>query len=140
MKFSAAIFLTISFISIAVFGVFNMHHGMSAEKGINCIASAINGESAPCPKENPLGFASFHFNAFKIFSSSFLVQTMILILAFVMFARLLAIFSLNQPVKNQGLEKNFTQFFEPKFNFWNFKNLSWLTLHENSPSFFKMLA
>jgi len=139
MKFSAAIFLIIGFISIAVFGVFNMHHEMAMEKGINCIASAINGENAPCPKENPLGFAAFHFNAFKIFSSSFLVQTLVLTLAFLMFARLLALFSLNQTL-NRGVEKSFTQFFEPEFNFWNFKNISWLTLHENSPSFFKMLA
>jgi len=60
--------LLISFVSIAVFGIFGMHAGMQ-DHGGGCIAAAAQGTD--CPKQaDPVEYLTFHLDAFRDFSTA----------------------------------------------------------------------
>src|SRR3989344_2844219 len=117
--------LLIGFIAIAVFGFLAMGHS----SGEWCLASAAN--RAACPA-GISGAVSFYTNAFKSFSLAvFAAGGMILLAAVFGASSRLATVSLLPALP----QINFYQcpvFFK---SFSETRELRWLSLHENSPSF-----
>lgn len=76
MKKNLAVFITCSFVAIAVFGVFAMNHGESSHG--RCIAETAAG--ADCPQNNIFATANFLLNVFKSFSTANLISIIFLAL------------------------------------------------------------
>lgn len=129
--------LIISFVGIALFGIFSMHVDMQNHDG-RCIAPSIQGTD--CPKQsNSLIYITFHLDAFRGLSTLALGNNF--------FASLLAItmflvgvglaFLFNNIVKKKSSTKHYNY---KKYR--SFKSpaekqlLNWLALHENSPAIF----
>lgn len=127
--------LLISFVSIAVFGIFGMHMGMQNHDG-GCIASSVQGTD--CPKQSdPISYLTFHIDAFKGFSNVVFGENFL--------ASLLALVLLAVGV---GLAFLFGNLVPPKLSpsyiyyrkCESFKSppeqqfLRWLALHEKSPT------
>lgn len=128
------ILLTMSFVGIAVFGVFGMHTSMQNHSD-NCVAVAVQG--VDCPKQNNIfNFLFFHFNAFKNFLTVIFSEFAFSSLIFYSLVIGIAIGVLSE---NSG---------PPRFNsarhelrrlelfslLARYKFFYWLALHENSPT------
>lgn len=122
-----------SFIAIAVFGIFAMNHGGGHSRG--CVAATVQGD-ADCPlvAGNMIAFLAFHFDVFKSFSTATLNSSfagmLLIVLALVSMSLLFS-------------EKTIPAFSNPQINKrrqeslkLRFRNnlIHWLALHENSPS------
>jgi len=117
--------LILSFISIAVFGVFGMNHGA----GHGCIAATLAGGA--CPETNTASFLAFHLGAFKSFGTATIVLSALafLILLFSAFGNVFVICAGQTAFKkrNPGIKSD--------TNFASQRQLvHWLAFHENSPS------
>ena len=127
--------LLVSFICVAVLGLFGMNH----ESGHHGACLAATAEGALCPKESePMDSVLFHFDAFRSFSlvafSGGVTGALLLL-----FASLLSIVI--------GVVFFNSAFFRPPqiafhlyrlrefSSFWEWKLIRWLSLHENSPAF-----
>ena len=138
MKHLFVIFMVLSFIGMAVFGFLAMgDHGPGHDLG-SCIA-ALRGEADCSAFGGLIGFASFHLNAFKVFSSANFSTTTAMVLAFFIVAFVFYTASAGR-LLNFGFLKN-TSFsaiaYSVGYGFYtqleqNFKN--WFALHENSPT------
>lgn len=134
MKELFIILLTMSFISIAVFGVFSMHSEMQNHSD-NCVAAAVQG--IDCPKQNNiLDFLFFHFGAFKNLLTAISGNPVFLLSIFYSFIIWIAIWvlfgNLGQPIFS------FTRYklkqLKPFSLLFRYKFFYWLALHENSPN------
>jgi hypothetical protein len=63
MKLTLTGFIVLSVFSITAFGFLAMGHGTGSGHGGFCLGPVA--QSVPCPEKDPLGFASFHLNAFQ---------------------------------------------------------------------------
>lgn len=134
MKELFLILLIMSFISIAVLGVFSMHSEMQNHSD-NCVAAAVQGTD--CPKQNNIfDFLFFHFGAFKNLltvipgNPAFLLS---IFYSFIIWIAIGVLFGNSEPpifsftrYKLKQL-KSFSLLFRYKFFYW-------LALHENSPT------
>lgn len=124
-----------SFLSIAIFGVFAMNHG--GEHNHGCIAATAQGV-ADCPNQaNPFAFLTFHFDAFKSFSTatvgSPLTSALLISLALI-FISFLALFFRDTAQVFSRLQAHQRKRQE-SFGFpFRLQLNHWLALHENSPS------
>lgn len=134
MKELFIILLIMSFISIAVFGVFSMHSEMQNHND-NCIAAAVQG--IDCPKQNNIfDFLFFHFSAFKnllIVISGNSVFLLSIFYSFIIWIAMRVLFG------NSGLPIfSFTRYKLKQFKLFSllfrYKFFYWLALHENSPT------
>ena len=69
MRRKIVMLLILSFVSISVFGFLGMGFHEIGHEMSGCIAALQKGTGCPV-SSSPLGFAVFHLNAFKIFSSA----------------------------------------------------------------------
>lgn len=137
MKSLFTTIVLVSFIGIAVFGVFGMSHGQAHDMGPNnCIAATAKGMD--CPKEaEPIDFAVFHIDAYKGFSLATFGESAMsaLLLAFASLLFIgLAFFSphLFKPPQLAFYKHRFRDAFSPP---QQQEITRWLALHENSPAF-----
>ena len=134
MKALFMILLVISFISIAIFGVFSMHPEMQSHND-NCVAATVQGTD--CPKQNNLfDFVFFHFNAFKNFLTAISSNSVFSLLIFYSFIILIGIKAFLR--NSELLRFNFARNELKRLEVFNppsrHKFFYWLLLHENSPS------
>lgn len=126
MKILLASVLILSFISIAVFGIWGMHPG-AAHTVTRCLASLVHGSF--CPEvNNALATVDFHFNAIKNFVSVVLIFA-VLVIAFVVLADFA--YTSQSSVARQHIKS-----FQIRSAFSNQRFNRWLALHENSPTKF----
>ena len=126
------ILLAISFIAIAVFGVFLMcDHA-------RCLGSFSEG--IPFPSENPLAFIAFHLSAFRgfstaVFQSSLSLAAVALFLAAFLLFLVQSLFFAVRPFSFlfRGLRGIFLG---ARFSARR-KNIRWTALHELSPTVFR---
>ncbi|KKU91782.1 MAG: hypothetical protein UY23_C0001G0388 [Candidatus Jorgensenbacteria bacterium GW2011_GWA1_48_11] len=71
-------FVVLIFLGISVFGFAALHNGMH---GASCLASTLGG-GVCVPSGDGFGFASFHLNAFKIFSNATFELALIVLVIF----------------------------------------------------------
>ena len=137
MKTLWTIFALTGFISISFFGLLSIHH--QGDHMTECLASRLNGSDIPCPEADPLGFAYFHSNALKKISNLIVINGVTALYS--MALGLILSFGL------WGLA-GFNKFFGNEIKFYQLQPLTtyylllaiglhWLSLHENSPSFFR---
>lgn len=79
--------LITSFVSLAIFGVFSMNHGMMHGAEQNCVAASA--ENTKCPLAvNPIDFVTFHISALRNFSTATFTKSLVstlIALAFLFF-------------------------------------------------------
>lgn len=129
-KTTIGFFLIVSFIGLAVFGFVVM-----TQDG-GCLATLVQGGATCPPNAGSLEVATFHLNAFKVFTtatfdfSGALFLVLLLSLAFVGFC-------LSQIVRTQLVSQNFVAEIS-ELGLSNFKSRlnHWLSLHTNSPTAF----
>lgn len=138
MKSSLVIIALVSFVGLAVFGVFGMSHGRAhdAEPG-DCLAAMSR--DAICPRTGePLESANFHVDAYRSFSLAAFpdnkINAFLLALALLLFISVMSLaFFLNHFFLR--LKLGFRRYrFRPHFvpaQLYRFTR--WLALHENSP-------
>lgn len=135
MKFLITAIVILSFLGIAVFGVFAMNHG--GEHGYGCIAATAQGV-ARCPNQaDPLAFLTFHIDAFKSFSTAIVgssLASMLLVALALVLVSSLAWFFRNTIPAFSSLQayrrKQRESFALPSER----QLIRWLALHENSPA------
>lgn len=135
MKPWLAIAITLSFLGIAVFGVFTMDpEGNHSHNG--CIAATARG--IDCSKrEDALPFLAFHLDAFRSFSAAVFGENLggMLLMLFLLLltsgAAILRGLQLNPPPSDFSKTHQFLKF--PAFSLQR-KLVRWLALHENSPA------
>ena len=123
-----------AFISVAVFGILTVSHGIS--HGL-CLLTANFGSKPPCPEKDPLGFVNFHINIFKSFSSATFANSLAIILS-ILLAWTISLFLARVVF---AYEKLFVRLHEltedPPEKSAKRKFISWLSLRENSPNLIK---
>ena len=134
MKFWLAIVTAVSFVSIAVLGIYTMNHGGEpAHSG--CLAATANG--APCRDEsNAWSFLALHLDAFKSFSIAtmgsslaFFLVILTILVSFV-YKVLPRVPSLTLPLScTAQKQRPYSSEYPNRLQF-----IHWLALHENSPS------
>ena len=137
MKSTFISILLVSFVGIAVFGVFSMH--LSAQSHDNgCIVSSI--QRIGCPKQSDLvSYLTFHTDVFKgfstaVFGKNFLTSLLALVLLVVGVGSAF----LFSDLSSRKLSPVYTRHRKCE----SFKSppeqqlLRWLALHENSPAVF----
>jgi polyferredoxin len=135
MKGIFSVITLISFVGIAVFGLWGMGGHMNSFS--SCLGSLSQGASCPI---NPTASVNFHLNSFKSFSNSPVPQSaesmiMISLTLTLIFAYILIIerFQLSSTVLSLNRE-NLVRIFEESFQPFKKERTSWNTLHENSPN------
>lgn len=124
----STVFLIVSFIGIAVFGVFAMSHESGHSQG--CIAAVARG--ADCPN-NVLPFVAFHFDTFKSFSNAIFGNLPALFLvSFLVVGIATRIRAASPPTPSY---RHLRQIFSLLSLAFNRKIVRWFALHENSPTF-----
>lgn len=122
--------LLVGFVSIAVFGF----AGMSDGHGSGCIAAQAHG--GVCPEQNPLGFASFHMEAFRNFSSAVFSDNsaglLLMILALILISTATVAGKISPPAKIFTAERQ--RYFESFLPSCQRTIMRWLSLRENSPT------
>ncbi|HEY4475661.1 MAG TPA: hypothetical protein VJB92_02995 [Candidatus Paceibacterota bacterium] len=131
MKPFIVLITLVSFTAIAVFGFIVIIHSGGHS---SCIARVFEG--APCPENNPVGYASFHISALKSFSSAVLNSfASAFLIAFLFFVFLISLAFIS------GIELTPISAFFPKLPVSQGKPLyqsrifSWLSFLLNSPNF-----
>lgn len=136
MKGILSILTLISFVGIAVFGLWGMGGHMNSFA--SCIGSLSQGSSCPI---NPTASVNFHLNSFKSFSNSPVPQSAesIIIVSLTLsliFAYILIIERYKSPsavlLSNR---ENLLRIFETSFQPFKKEQIGWNLLHENSPNF-----
>lgn len=132
MKTPLLALFVVSFLAIAVFGVFCMHIGAQNHSG-GCIAAKLQGFDCR-QQSDPIGYLTFHLNAFKDLSAAILgwlaVDSLIFFLISLILLVLLgnfARFKFNSACHKLKQLKSLLSLFQHEF-------LHWLAIHENSPS------
>ena len=135
MKILFKILLFVSFIGIAMFGIFAMSHNDMRDHDGGCFAAITKG--IDCPQTiNPVAFAFFHLNIFKDFSLAVFNYNTAATILFALTLFFLAGFLVSSPPIFSFTRYN-------SFRFWlkhcfissrSKKLVHWLVLHENSPT------
>lgn len=124
--------LIVSFVSIAVFGIFGMHAGMQ-DHGGECIAATAQGTD--CPKQaNPVEYLTFHLDAFRDFSTATFgdIATSLLILSLLIIGIVFGGLRGNlAPPRLAYSQIRRSDSFRPPSQYGLIR---WLALHENSPA------
>lgn len=136
MKSAFTILLILSFVGIAVFGVFAMNHGDNYGHN-GCLAKTA--QKIDCPKATgAISFLNFHLDAFKKFSTATLADNfanaLLLFLALILVIRLKIIANIQpaSPVLVTNYHRR--RFFEsPSFPYQR-ELARWLALRKNSPA------
>lgn len=135
MKLGVTALIIASFVGVAVFGIIVMNHG---GKHGGCLGATAQGGICP-EKEGPWAFVNFHGEAFKKFSmavfGSDLLDSLILLL--------LLVFILGR-LHDTLLDFGVAVFGADRTGLAKLSNIPlkrelrhYLSLHENSPTFFK---
>ena len=136
MKSVIVMFLALSFIGVAVFGVFIMSHDNGHDHGGSCIAATVQGTD--CPIQNTsLDYLTFHLNAFKSFSTAAFGENLLAsLLALVFLVAGTGLGMLSRDLAPPRLSPAYSPYRQ-----WELLNSSpkykltrWLALHENSPA------
>ncbi|MDP2664450.1 MAG: hypothetical protein Q8O97_00545 [bacterium] len=122
MKSVFTILLAVSFLGITLFGVLAANHENS-HAFIGCLASLVKGSMCP-DRADLFSFANFHLDIFKVFSLAFLI---ILLLA----GGILVAFPRSEVSRSARFQIKRLETFVARVQH---AFLSWLSLHENSPS------
>ena len=135
MKSAVTIFLIISFVFVAVFGVTGMNFGQNDMH--NCIAATVSGSD--CPLEtNSIDFVTFHLSVLKGFSKA--VFDSLLLLSTFFGLAFVSIFVIRRVVWDGKFKPPlFVSATELKASMESSINkrrefYRWLAMHENSPS------
>ena len=132
MQRNITILLLLSVFSVTLFGLTSMHtHGTDSNP--RCLASMFSQADAPCPQEDPIGFASYHLDAFQTFSLAVFSDGLIVAFLAVLSMLFLSIqpFSLAYIL----IERPFNRISDSPIHFASRRILNWFSIHENSPSF-----
>lgn len=136
MKVKLTIFLIISFIGIAVFGVLGVNH--SFEYGHNgCIAATIKGTDCP-QEENTVPVSIFHLDAFQKFLTVTLndhfANALFLFIALISIAGVGIIGAVCPAPPERAIDSRYGRFLESYSFPFQRKLIYWLAFHENSPA------
>ncbi len=132
MERFGVLFLVISFVAVAVFGVFAM------SDHTRCLGSFSEG--IPCPKESPWAFIAFHLSAFRGFSTA-VFQSSLLLDAAALFFAVFLLFLVRSLFFSARLYRLLSReseriFLGARF-FANRNTIRWTALHELSPTVFR---
>ena len=136
MKTYLTLIALVGFISISLFGLLTINH--DSGHNIECLAMQLNGSDAPCPKADPLGFASFHNNAFKKISNLILVDTASIVYLIAMIILIFLSFFIFQSFESNFIINQISPFFRLKTRNYKLtaRQLFWFSLHEKrDPAF-----
>ena len=144
VKNSLTIFIAVTFMGMAVFSFLAMgDHGPGHNVG-GCIAVLL-GETNCSVFGGLIGFASFHLDAFKFFSSADFSATTAMGLVFFAAALVFYAASSGRLLNFEFSKSAFSSVvaYSADYGFYtpmeqDFRN--WLALHENSPAIFKTLT
>ena len=132
MKISLAAILIISSLTISALGVYGMHSGMLDHQSA-CVLSIIQGVDCPW-QANIFESIYFHFGTFKNLSSAVLLNVAALLLIFINMCyrqRLSLISIVRWPYSLDRYVRDFSWLYDSRATR---KYISWLALHQNSPS------
>ncbi|MFY9461966.1 MAG: hypothetical protein WAP51_02065 [Candidatus Sungiibacteriota bacterium] len=135
MKSAFAILVISSFVGLAVFGILAPMH--ETGHGI-CFAVAATGGKPPCPIQDPLGFANFHIDIFKSFSTAAFANSLTLAALSAVLLLMLAA-SLPEFAPPFFEKLSFAFLYAPGYSPEKIaarKTLHWLSLHESHPDQF----
>jgi hypothetical protein len=139
VNYKLAFLVIFSFIFIAVFGFLAMNH-TSGHKHFGCIAALSRAADCPQGSAGLLDFAIFHINAFKNFSTVVFAENFsatFLICYWLLFIALMAAGRGVGPTDSKSdfsfYYLRFQRVFGPPLKR---KLISWISLHENSPTHF----
>jgi hypothetical protein len=124
--------LLISFAVVAVFGFWLMTHDQMMGSG-SCVANTVQGSM--CAQIDPFAFAGFHISAFNSFTSvtmQNLAVFSLIVFVLITVVGLLGILNAILPV-NYSLKLYFDSQSELRSKY-KFRNISWFSLNENSPT------
>lgn len=129
-------FIVLSFVGIAVFGVFMMNDGSDYNHN-GCIAATA--QKMTCPEAtNAASFLSFHFDAFQSFTTAIFGKSAAN--ALLLFLLLLA--ALSGTIAQKLRLKSLAAAFAARLRLFKLRDYSfeqrlygWLALHEKSPAF-----
>jgi len=130
MKVTTSLFLAISLLFIAVFGLTALDHSMSHQQS-DCVVSIMT--SAPCPT-NLMSIVRHHLSAiqsfFNVTISTFIFSVILLIAVSMLALTYLFkfLFLRSQFITQRSRDYRF------RFNLGKHKLISWLSLFELSPS------
>jgi len=133
MKVSIIIFILISFLGLTVFSIFAMQHGVDHNSS-DCIVAKTKGTD--CSKEiSAFSVLGLHTGAFKSFSTATVPHTaanMLPFLLILIFATIFGVTLMPPPkfaknIQRKSFSESFIFPFQPEL-------VSWMALHENSPT------
>ena len=133
MKVLLISLLILSFLGISTLAFVTMDHGNSSVFK-NCATEMATGLNCPA---NPLAFADFHLNLFRIFSSVYFgnfLNVYLVLLAFLLLGLTLDIFRRNSLSTGKFRYAWFKHFFKSFLPLVESKTSHWFSLHENSPT------
>ncbi len=131
MKYAVTTLLLVSMIAITFFG-FNLVQAHGEHRASRCIVSLISTAPVPCPEGDPVGFVSYHLDAFNHLSLATLSNGPISF--FALFALILISgFALQSTLLNPVLAFATLRTELPR-PYYSREILSWFSLHENSPA------
>lgn len=128
MTKAVSVSIIAAFVGMAVFSIFLMAMDATAGHG-SCLARLANGGA--CPTSNLLSYLTFHFDAFKLFSTA-IFATGIISLAFLTFV--FGLPKLASPVNNPRFYPRYLNSPKPAAPFKK-QLIRWLSLHNQSPSY-----
>jgi hypothetical protein len=143
MKGILSILTLVSFVGIAVFGLWGMAGNIGNHMHINSFASCLGSlsQGSSCPI-NPAESVNFHLNSFKSFSNSPIPQSaesmiifsliLSLVFAFILISKRFQSPSEVLTINQENLLRVFKESFQPSKN----ERINWNSLHENSPNSF----
>lgn len=135
MNKSLTIFVLAGFVSISLFSLPLMQYDGSSHD-MACLATIINGSKSPCPEEDPLGFAGFHGSVIQKISGSPALSVSALVYLSLIFSAALFGFLTLRLVSEVGVGRAISGFnLRSEVSLVSSRNLFWISLHENSPSF-----
>lgn len=131
MKLTFAIITAVALVGVAVFGVFAMNHGDNHSHD-GCLA--VTAQGGVCPSSGIFDFLSFHFNAFRSFSTAvFAANGSLLLTALII---VLALTGIGGISSSSAGPHSHTISYQRANSFYNYNFLSterlvsWLALHE----------
>ena len=138
MRWAFSFLLTISFISVAVFGLFGMaapeHHNSNFNACVGSLTQGVN-----CPDNDSLASSIFHLTSFKFFSNSPLAASTLWLSALTLLLLVALMAKAVKPVLPRliflSADISASQkIFETSLQPFKLEKIFWNSLHENSPS------
>ena len=131
--------IIVSFLSVLSGSFFAVAYG--SEHASICLATRLNGSEAPCPESDPVGFANFHGGALRIFSNLLVIDSSVLLLMISSLGVIMFGFLSAQSSDEKSVRLAIVTFLGSKSVSYSLpaNKLSWFSLHENSPAYFRVM-